>query len=440
MMWQMTSCRTILLTAGCILILYHLCTQPHQSEFINEEAKTIDTKAETVPKEEQCHVRTSIYYVKIPKTGSTTTANIMYRFAWSHNLTVFPIVVHKSGSPTGRLMLYGSDQKRKFDIMADHMSFDRPLAQSLMPSDAVFVATIRHPLAWLKSKLAHLRFRRGGSINDTFTNDPVKTLLENAQRQVLGYSGPQDPMIKYLGFNASLRANTSAVQQYIKYLEDTFDAILIAESYDECLLLLKRKFCWNMSDIVYIKERSREYNYKDTVYNESLLSTHRHLSSADYALYNHFKQSLQIKLAFQPQDFWNELNQFRQITKSVSGFCEDIKQELKKDPKVIYIFAQKHTHISVQGVTVSAVYCAILNMEIRILRNILRIRQNPDLCFSNQIQHIHHHNLFDINWEVKNISIHINKLLCSPWDVYYNFPLDVLALNKAYVWQDPGVV
>ena len=135
----------------------------------------------------------------------------------------------------------------------------------------------------------------------------------------------------------------------------------------------------------------------------------------------------------QPQGFWGEVQDFRHIIHYVSEFCADITAILKNDSTVIYTFGSQGTKISIHGVIFYAVDCAITNLHLKVFRNTLRVRQNPDLCFSTKLKHFEDSLQF-IRWRENKKSIYINKLLCSKWHPFYNFPLDILAEPKAYLW------
>ena len=96
--------------------------------------------------------------------------------------------------------------------------------------------------------------------------------------------------------------------------------------------------------------------------------------------------------------------------------------------------ARERQHIIVQDIVVSAVDCAIMKMNIQVLRNVIRVRQNPELCLSPDAKDSQASMPF-ISWKNKaEGSVSVNEVLCSAWDPYYNFPLDVLASPVSYNW------
>ena len=92
--------------------------------------------------------------------------------------------------------------------------------------------------------------------------DPVETVLKNVSKYITpsfikkyySYSVLLKNGMTYdLNYHGYLRANTNGTTftDYIKYIDSSFDFILLTEYFDESLLLLRKHFCWSMLDIVY---------------------------------------------------------------------------------------------------------------------------------------------------------------------------------------------
>ena len=61
--------------------------------------------------------------------------------------------------------------------------------------------------------------------------------------------------------NKSKMADEEEVWNQIDNHAKSFDLVLIAERFDESLLLLKDLLCWNFEDILYIKVRNQLGSY-----------------------------------------------------------------------------------------------------------------------------------------------------------------------------------
>ena len=51
--------------------------------------------------------------------------------------------------------------------------------------------------------------------------------------------------------------NKTEVMKYIKELDKQFDLVLIAEYFDESLILLDELLCWPYKDLTYLKQNER---------------------------------------------------------------------------------------------------------------------------------------------------------------------------------------
>lgn len=110
------------------------------------------------------------------------------------------------------------------------------------------------------------------------------------------------------------------VNQYVKYLNDTFHLVMVSDRFDESILLMRRLLGWRVRDVIYIKNNAR-----NTFYNQTFTSkekrTHRDWNPADYALYEHFAQVLDDKVRAAGQVFRQEVESFRVICQAVRDFC-----------------------------------------------------------------------------------------------------------------------
>ena len=127
----------------------------------------------------------NIYYVKVHKTGSSTMITVLYGAARRHDLTVFPV----SRDPYPGAMNNSPFKKPKeyqdmvYNIFAEHAIFKADIADRLMPEDTRYIATMREPLAQLRSSFVEfgvrLRDSHGRRLKSTesaelFLNNPTQ--------------------------------------------------------------------------------------------------------------------------------------------------------------------------------------------------------------------------------------------------------------------------
>ena len=85
------------------------------------------------------------------------------------------------------------------------------------------------------------------------------------------------------------------VSQKILEIEQKFDLVMIAEKFDESLLLLRDIFCWDFDDITSLKLNSRKESSRKNL-NETTKIKLKEYLKYDYQLYNHFKDIIVKKL------------------------------------------------------------------------------------------------------------------------------------------------
>ena len=57
-----------------------------------------------------------------------------------------------------------------------------------------------------------------------------------------------------------------ALRNQIKLYGEEFDVVLIAELFDESLIVLKDFLCWNVEDILFLKVGTRVYFSRDYIF------------------------------------------------------------------------------------------------------------------------------------------------------------------------------
>lgn len=68
-----------------------------------------------------------------------------------------------------------------------------------------------------------------------------------------------------LGLDHKSVSDEEEIEEFIKMTEKEFDLVLIAEYFDESLVLMKRMLCWDFEDIIYVKHKIRNPIYKNNI-------------------------------------------------------------------------------------------------------------------------------------------------------------------------------
>ncbi len=74
-----------------------------------------------------------------------------------------------------------------------------------------------------------------------------------AARSVFG----KNQLLWDLGMNTLLMNKKADILSKIRQLDSEFDLVLIAEKFDQSLILLQNILCWKVSDVTYLKLNER---------------------------------------------------------------------------------------------------------------------------------------------------------------------------------------
>ncbi len=128
-------------------------------------------------------------------------------------------------------------------------------------------------------------------------------------------------MLWDFGLEAKFFDDEEAVRRKIAEIESEFDLILIAERFDESMLLLRDFLCLNFEDVTYLKLNSRQKSAKSSLSDVA----RRNLASwlwADYALYDHFKAKFERRLRdYGDEDMKRDLRILNEANRNVKSKC-----------------------------------------------------------------------------------------------------------------------
>ena len=105
----------------------------------------------------------------------------------------------------------------------------------------------------------------------------------------------ENQMLKDFGLSDEQVKHEQFVDAKIKEVEDTFHLIMLAEQFDESIILMKELLCWAEEDVVTFKLNTKEADKKSPLSEEARSALASWLW-ADYKLYNYFKSKFQDRL------------------------------------------------------------------------------------------------------------------------------------------------
>ena len=68
-----------------------------------------------------------------------------------------------------------------------------------------------------------------------------------------------------LGLEHESFSDEEEIAKFIENINNSFELILIAEYFDESLVLMKRMLCWDFEDIIYVKHKMRSSHFRNNI-------------------------------------------------------------------------------------------------------------------------------------------------------------------------------
>eukprot|EP01147_Barroeca_monosierra_P002803 gene2803-5646_t len=273
-----------------------------------------------------CKPKSKIVYVKTHKTGSSTLTNIFHRFAHKHNLkavlpksNTFLGWPRSAGIPTSYVSLPGVEGN--YDIFCSaHTRYSRKYIEKIVPN-ADYITIFREPTSHFKSSWSywdvpgHIQRVSGMTVTmEQFLEDPETWFPR-------GLKGDRDLLHNSFAFDFGFdhTYTEDQVDDLISHL-DTFALVLITEYMDASLVLLKRKLCWELEDVVYFALKVNKHKPRTVIASEVREKILK-LNWVDAKLYHHFNESLWRQIAAEP-NFQEELDEFKRLKDQLSTQCE----------------------------------------------------------------------------------------------------------------------
>ena len=286
-----------------------------------------------------CQPHRHVFYLKVPKTGSSTFNSIMNRMIMKHNLTSLRSI-DKLPHPNEVLKLLGETPETdntQFDTKVIHGKFDDKFLARVMQKDSVYIATIREPFEQFKS---YFLFKHHGGKDISVLQQEIEDMILTSKPspgknyyktfQNHDYEYLENPMYRYFKYDYTTSLfNQTYTKEIINYIASRFKVVIV-DKYDESLLILKRQLCWDIKDIIYIPHKNASYSGKSQKPpNENIMREyHRNISKLDYDLFNYFLQVHNEQVAIYGQGFMDELNEYQRVKTIASDFCWKIYSQL----------------------------------------------------------------------------------------------------------------
>uniref|UniRef100_UPI00398EB434 galactose-3-O-sulfotransferase 2-like isoform X1 n=1 Tax=Pristiophorus japonicus TaxID=55135 RepID=UPI00398EB434 len=244
--------------------------------------------------EKPCQPKTHVMFLKTHKTASSTILNILYRFGEARNLTFALPNSYQFGYPflfsTRKIKFYNPFKTQEYHIICNHMRFFRPQVEKVMSKGTFYFSILRNPVTLAESSFTYYKgssmaFKKVESL-EQFLSEPWR------------YYSPRDRGNQYarnlmwfdFGFDHNANDTRDYVELVLQEITSTFHLVLLAEYFDESMILLKEALCWDFSDVV-----SFRLNFRSNVtvgrLSDRMVGQARAWNSLDWRLYRHFNRT-----------------------------------------------------------------------------------------------------------------------------------------------------
>ncbi|XP_069721344.1 galactose-3-O-sulfotransferase 2-like isoform X2 [Phaenicophaeus curvirostris] len=295
---------------------------------LTPSAATLKKPEELLIPSTPCHAKTNVMFLKTHKTASSTVLNIMFRFAERYNLTVaLPAdqLFHLGYPETFRAHFVEEFEVigQNYNIMCNHLRFNPSEVRKVMAADTFYFSILRNPIPLMESSYVYYRsdapaFRLSKDVNE-YLLSPLKYYHHRYHQQNI-YA--RNIMWFDFGYNNNAVDDEKYIQRVLKEIEQNFHLILIADYFDESMILLKHTLCWDLDDVVYFKLNSRSQDTVQTLTPESKERV-KTWCSLDWKLYLHFNQSFwrTIEETIGLKSLEKEVNRLRMRQKELLEIC-----------------------------------------------------------------------------------------------------------------------
>merc|ERR1719483_1859814 len=111
------------------------------------------------------------------------------------------------------------------------------------------------------------------------------------------------------------------VSQKISELDKQFDFVLLAEHFDESLVLLAKKLCWDLRDVTYLKQNARKADKVSNI-TETAREQLKTWLRADFQLYEHYKAKFELEVEkYGREDLARDVATLRELNDDLIKDC-----------------------------------------------------------------------------------------------------------------------
>jgi len=162
--------------------------------------------------------------------------------------------------PYDRSMISSTPWERanfSYSMFCLHTIWNQEEVEETLGPGATYLTMLRDPVDLLESLWNYASLGAYYKMSlESFAKAPKTGLLSQRAYKNLG----RNQMLWDMGLTTAQMDNVTAVQQKIKEIEEKFSLVLIAERFQESMILMKDLLCWEYRDVVNLKLNARDEN------------------------------------------------------------------------------------------------------------------------------------------------------------------------------------
>ncbi|XP_070574755.1 galactosylceramide sulfotransferase-like [Ptychodera flava] len=223
--------------------------------------------------------------------------------------------------PLGRL---AKTRHRVHDILASHVRYDHREINSTVPN-ATHITVLMEPVKYFEYVFSVHDVDRG--LHLIRYKNPIGKFMENPQaytdKRFKFWFQVHNGQIYNLGLDHADHDDPSKVSEKVENLQKELNFVLIAEYFDESLVVLRKKLCWRWHDILYFHrpDQVEVLVGKKGYLTPSIAASVREWNMADSMLYKHFNNSFWEQVLAYGPTFQEDVQYFRKMRDNAEGDC-----------------------------------------------------------------------------------------------------------------------
>ncbi|XP_039370647.1 galactosylceramide sulfotransferase-like [Mauremys reevesii] len=207
----------------------------------------------------------NVVFVKTHKTGSSTLQNLLFRLGERHNLTVaFPRYTYQFAYPQRFAAAFVEPLPpgaARYNLLLSHLRLAAGELRRVMPPDSLYLTILREPVRTFQSVFAYYRSTVPAFRALASHPRPLAAFLQAPARYydpaAAGNGLARNPMAFDLGLEAGGEEGGSQWDRELERLNQTFQLVLIAEHFDESLLLARELLGLRLEELAYVRLNAR---------------------------------------------------------------------------------------------------------------------------------------------------------------------------------------